>query len=102
MNIQCDGNATASISGVKIDKKLESTYYANVMFNRDGRKEAYGFSLAVVTKHSVGKGCFCSRLSYLNVVLCTKPYYAWQGEKSAIWLLFFWLFTAVSFEFCQP
>ena len=39
---------------------------------------------------------------YLNIILCTKPYYAWYGEKCAIWLPFLWSFIAVYFEFCQP
>lgn len=96
------------IERVKVKKRLEnSNKYFNVLSGGGGGervKEASGFS---VIKHQDGKGCFCFPFCsfqwlYSNVILCTKPYYAWHGEKCAIWLLFLRLFIPVYFEFSQP
>lgn len=98
------------IERVKVKKRLENSCNTNILMfylevgGGERVKEASGFS---VIKHQDGKGCFCFPFCsfqwlYSNVVLCTKPYYAWHGEKCAIWLLFLRLFIPVYFEFSQP
>lgn len=98
------------IERVKVKKRLENSCNTNILMcylevgGGERVKEASGFS---VIKHQDGKGCFCFPFCsfqwlYSNVILCTKPYYAWHGEKCAIWLLFLRLFIPVYFEFSQP
>lgn len=94
--------------GVKIEKRLGSSYYANVlMFYLEGEKSSLlilpGSCDKTLQRKRMFLFSFCTfHWLYLNIILCTKPYYARYGEKCAIWPPFLRLFIAVYFEFCQP